>query len=49
VQLDKEELHFVIIDLLIAGYSLVELTASQLLCLTILILRAFRCSDLTKG
>jgi hypothetical protein len=40
VRLDEEELHFVIIDQLIARYLLEELNASRLLCSIMLILRA---------
>jgi hypothetical protein len=40
VRPDEEEPHFVIIDLLIAGHLLEELTASRLLCPIMLILWA---------
>jgi hypothetical protein len=36
----EEEPHFDVVDLLIVGYLLEELTASQLLCPTMLILQA---------
>jgi hypothetical protein len=40
VRLNEKELHFVIVDLLIAGYLLEELTAFRFLCPIMLILRA---------
>jgi hypothetical protein len=40
MQLDEEELYFIIVDSLIAGYLLEELIASRLLRPTMLILQA---------
>jgi hypothetical protein len=40
VRLDEEELHFIVVDQLIARYLLEELTASRLLCSIMLILQA---------
>jgi hypothetical protein len=40
VQLDEEEPYFLIVDLLIAGYLLEELTASRLIRSIMLILQA---------
>jgi hypothetical protein len=40
VQFDEEEPHFDVVDLLIVGYMLEELTTFRLLCPTMLILRA---------
>jgi hypothetical protein len=40
VRLDEEELHFIVVDQLIARYLLEELTAPRLLCSIMLILRA---------
>jgi hypothetical protein len=41
VRLDEEEPHFIVVDLLITGYLLEELTASRLLCPIILIFWGF--------
>jgi hypothetical protein len=40
VRPDEEDLHFIVVDLLIVGYFLEELTASRMLCSIMLILRA---------
>jgi hypothetical protein len=40
VQLDEDEPHFIIIDLLIVGYLVEELIASRLLCPTMFIRRS---------